>query len=390
MTISVTQLNNYVRGLLDIDGVLNSLSVCGEITNLKKSRDGWYFSLKDEAASVNCFCYDSVAVPEQGNVVVAEGQLNYFVKSGSVSFFVKRLVATKNTGEAYLRFVELKEKLKKEGLFDDERKRIVPHCCNTVGVVTSENGAVIHDITNVVLRRQPFTDVVLYPVKVQGTGSEEEIARGIGFFNGYPVDAVIVGRGGGSNEDLSAFNTESVVRAVAACNKPVVSAVGHGVDYTLCDFAADKRAVTPSEAAEFVTMDAAAIKNRLTNDLERIANVLRGNMQSYGEKTAYVAERIGVKVDTLFERNKRGIIADILTCERKFEIEISEREKAVENGITRLTSINPVNVLKRGYAYLSGGSGIIKSVRNISVGDDIKLTLQDGEITATVKEKVTK
>ena len=128
----------------------------------------------------------------------------------------------------------------------------------------------------------------------------------------------------------------------------------------------------------------------MTNDLERIANVLRGNMQSYGEKTAYVAERIGVKVDTLFERNKRGIIADILTCERKLEIEISEREKAVENGITRLTSINPVNVLKRGYAYLSGGSGIITSVRNISVGDDIKLTLQDGEITATVKEKVTK
>ena len=114
MTISVTQLNNYVRGLIDIDGVLSSLSVCGEITNLKKSRDGWYFSLKDEAASVNCFCYDSVAVPEQGNVAVAEGQLNYFVKSGSVSFFVKRLSAIKNTGEAYLRFVELKERLKKK------------------------------------------------------------------------------------------------------------------------------------------------------------------------------------------------------------------------------------------------------------------------------------
>ena len=128
----------------------------------------------------------------------------------------------------------------------------------------------------------------------------------------------------------------------------------------------------------------------MINDLERIANVLRGNMRSYGDKTAYVVERIGVKVDTLFERNKRGITADILMCEHKLEIGISEREKTVENGIARLTSLNPINVLKRGYAYLSGDSGIIKSVRGISVGDDIKLTLQDGEITATVKEKVTK
>lgn len=390
MTISVTQLNNYIRGILDIDGVLNNLSVCGEITNLKKARDGWYFSLKDETASVNCFCYDNVAVPEQGNVAVADGQLNYFVKSGSVSFFVRRLTATKNTGEAYLRFAELKEKLKKEGLFDEARKKPVPHCCKTVGVVTSDTGAVIHDITNVVLRRQPFSDVVLYPVKVQGVGAEDEIACGINFFNGYPVDVVIVGRGGGSNEDLSAFNTETVVRAIAGCNKPVVSAVGHGVDFTLCDFAADKRAVTPTEAGEFVTLDVSALKSSILSDLEHTSNALDVQIRRYSDNTMYDIGAICSKADALFEQNRNRILNDLNVCERQAEMTAAERTAAVESSLARLTSLNPANVLKRGYAYLTKDSGIIKSVGEVSVGDCIKLTLQDGAFTATVKEKVSK
>ncbi|MBO5866654.1 MAG: exodeoxyribonuclease VII large subunit [Clostridia bacterium] len=199
----------------------------------------------------------------QGNIVIAEGSLSYFVKNGSISLFVKRLTATKNTGDAYQRFLQLKEKLQKEGLFDDNRKQPVPTFCQKVSIVTSQTGAVIVDIANVALRRQPFCNLYLYPVKVQGDGADIEIAQGINYFANTDVDAIIVGRGGGSNEDLSVFNSELIVRAIANCSKPVVSAVGHGVDYTLCDFVADKRAVTPSEAAEFVTTDVVEIKRHI-------------------------------------------------------------------------------------------------------------------------------
>lgn len=365
MTITVSQLNNYIRGLIDIDGVLSNVSVRGEVTNLKRARDGWYFSLKDDLAAVNCFCYEANTPPEAGTVAVAEGQINYFVKSGSISMFVRRLVATENTGAAYLRFAELKEKLKKEGLFDEERKKAVPHCCGKIGVVTSETGAVIHDITNVALRRQPFADIILYPVKVQGAGAPQEIAQGIEYFNDTDVDVVIVGRGGGSNEDLSAFNDEAVVRAVANCLKPVVSAVGHGVDYTLCDFAADRRAVTPSEAAEFVTINVSDVKRRVIGVISEMENGLRERLELFNGKISYI----------------------IKSVDREISYRAEKYEQRINGDIERLNSVNPLNVLRRGYAYLSVGESIVKSVDDVNVNDVLTMTLSDGKLSAQVLAK---
>lgn len=390
MTISVTQLNNYIHGILDIDGVLNNVSVCGEISNLKKSRDGWYFALKDEVAAINCFCYDSTAIPEQGSVVVAEGRINYFVKSGTISFFVKKLASTKNTGESFLKFVELKERLKKEGLFDESRKKVVPHSCKTIGVVTSETGAVIHDITNVVLRRQPFSDIILFPVKVQGVGADEEITRGIEYFNDSNVDVVIVGRGGGSNEDLSCFNSEIVVRAVANCKKPVVSAVGHGVDYTLCDFAADKRAVTPTEAGEFVTIDVETIKHKISADLLQIESAIVNRLQRQIDKAQSNLNKIGAEVYLAFEQAKSHVTNSVAMCERVVTTNVTALNVRIESDIMRLSSLNPANVLKRGYAYISNDNGVVKSVSDLSTGSQITLTLSDGQVNAEILEKVLK
>ena len=390
MTITVTQLNNYIHGVFDMDAVLNDLTVCGEITNVKRARDGWYFSLKDENAAVNCFCYASAGEPVVGTVAVVEGQLNYFVKSGSVSLYTRRLTATTNTGAAYLKFVELKDKLQKEGLFDEDRKKPVPHCANRIGVVTSETGAVIHDITNVVLRRQPFSELILYPVKVQGVGAENEIARGIAYFDTADVDVVIVGRGGGSNEDLSVFNSETVVRAIAKCTKPIVSAVGHGIDFTLSDFAADKRAVTPSEAAEFVTIDASREKIRVRAALDKINNMLSSRLQQLKEQVFYdvriVNSDIGHKIDNAQSRLRYCL----KTVETRTSLKADKNTLRLDKAVERLATLNPTNVLKRGYGYVSNADGVVHSVNQLQVGSQFTLRLQDGTVSAKVTQKENK
>ena len=387
MTISVTQLNKYIHGIFDIDGVLNDLSVCGEITNVKRSYNGWYFTLKDDDAAINCFCYSDAKEPVAGVMAVAEGQLNYFVKSGSVSFFVRRLTATDNTGSAYQKFVELRDKLSKEGLFDESRKKTVPHSAEKIGVVTSETGAVIHDIVNVALRRQPFTEIYLYPVKVQGVGSEDEIAAGIAYFDKSDVDAVIVGRGGGSNEDLSVFNTEKVVRAIAACNKPVVSAVGHGIDFTLSDFAADKRAVTPSEAAEFVTLDAEREKTRIFAYLDRmsvaVASRLLRERQSVENCCKLLCRGAGRKSDNLQAEIKYLLKQIELAVGNK----IQRAEAEIDKSLGKIENANPLNIIKRGFGYISSDGKPIRSVQQLEVGNSVDITLSDGKLSADITHK---
>lgn len=387
MTISVTQLNNYIHGVFDMDGVLSNVSVCGEVTNVKKARDGWYFSVKDEQAAINCFCYDNTVPPEAGAMVVVDGQVNYFTRSGSVSLFVRRLTATKNTGAAYLKFVELKEKLKSEGLFDEDRKRVVPHCCNKVGIVTSETGAVIHDITKVSLRRQPFVNLILYPVKVQGVGAEQEIAQGIAYFADTDVDVVIVGRGGGSNEDLSVFNSETIVRAVASSPKPIVSAVGHGVDMTLCDFAADRCAVTPSEAAEFVTIDVASAKRIVCSSLIRASAAVSQKLSECSNRVDYLLKNINYDVNFALEKAKNQVLELVKCGESNLTRQTDLAEQKINASIAKINLLNPLNVLQRGYAYVSNAKGIVKSVDDVEVSDEVALRLNDGGIVAQVLAK---
>ena len=389
MTITVSQLNSYIRGLIDIDGVLSDLTVCGEVTNVKRARDGWYFSLKDDGAAINCFCYANCNEPITGAVAVVEGNVNFFVRTGSVSLFARRVTATTNTGAAYLKFVELKEKLQKEGLFDEDRKKQVPHSARKIGIVTSETGAVIHDITNVSLRRQPFTNLVLYPVKVQGAGAEQEIASGIAYFNQSDVDVVIVGRGGGSNEDLSVFNSETVVRAVANCSKPIVSAVGHGIDFTLCDFAADKRAVTPSEAAEFVTLDVAREKMRIKSLLEGISSNIASRLDHNRQHVAYNCKVLCMSMDQRLSTMQNKIVNCVSQINNCVKYKSEQLTVKLDKTVNKLSALNPTNVLKRGYGYVSTNGGVVRSVNQVEVGQQVQIDLQDGKLHANVTRKET-
>ena len=390
MTISVTQLNNYIRGLIDMDGVLGDLTVAGEVTNVKRYGSGYYFSLKDDTAAINCFCYNADQALVQGNIVVAEGSLSYFVKNGSISLFVKRLTATKNTGDAYLRFLELKEKLQQEGLFDEDRKQPVPAFCQKVGIVTSQTGAVIVDITNVALRRQPFCNLYLYPVKVQGDGADVEIAQGINYFANTDVDAIIVGRGGGSNEDLSVFNSEIIVRAIAKCPKPVVSAVGHGVDYTLCDFVADKRAVTPSEAAEFVTTDVNVIKRHIKSLLTKQYSKIDRQLEFDTHFVVNFQKRILSQLTYRVESTKLSVKHTVQNISARVQNAFVHKQMQLDAVTNKLSSVNPINILKRGYAFVELDGAPIKSVNQLQVGDNLTIHVADGNVLATVTDKESK
>ena len=390
MTISVTQLNNYIRGLIDMDGVLSYLTVAGEVTNIKRYGSGYYFSLKDENSAINCFCYNADQALVQGNIVVAEGSLSYFVKNGSLSLFVKRLTATKNTGDAYLRFLELKEKLQKEGLFDEDRKQSVPAFCQKVGIVTSQTGAVIVDITNVALRRQPFCNLFLYPVKVQGDGADVEIAKGINYFAQSDVDAIIVGRGGGSNEDLSVFNSEIIVRAIANCPKPVVSAVGHGVDYTLCDFVADKRAVTPSEAAEFVTTDVSSIKRHIKTIISKQYSKIERQIEFNTHFVVNFQRRIVSQLTYRIENGKLALKHTILDISKNLQNAFVRKQMQLDLLSNRLSAVNPINILKRGYAFVEMDGNPVISANQLQSGDQITIHVVDGKLNATINDKESK
>ena len=383
MTLSVSQLNNYIKGLFDFDGTLDNVTVCGEITNVKAYSRGWYFSLKDEVGAINCFTYATEVQPVAGSMAVVFGKVNYLVKSGSVSLYVKRVTLSDNKGAAYLQFLQLKEKLDKEGLFSEARKQPVPHCCAKVGVVTSATGAVIHDITNVCLRRQPFTQIVLYPVKVQGVGADKEICQGIRYFSDSDVDVVIVGRGGGSNEDLSVFNSEDIVRAIAACNKPVVSAVGHGVDFTLCDFVADNRAVTPSEAAEFVTVDVVEQRARVCAILDKIQRSVARQIADRQNYVVSTVRRLDTQVERTVERQRTLVLRTLDGINEVANTRIAERNSRLEKYLAILNASNPTRLLARGYAYATKDGQNVKSVKQVASGDKLSVTLSDGKVKVT-------
>lgn len=385
MTLSVSQLNNYIKGLFDFDGTLDNVTVCGEITNVKAYSRGWYFSLKDEVGAINCFTYATEVQPVSGTMAVVFGKVNYLVKSGSVSLYVKRITLSDNKGAAYLQFLQLKEKLDKEGLFSEARKQPVPHCCAKVGVVTSATGAVIHDITNVCLRRQPFTQIVLYPVKVQGVGADKEICQGIRYFSDSDVDVVIVGRGGGSNEDLSVFNSEDIVRAIAACNKPVVSAVGHGVDFTLCDFVADRRAVTPSEAAEFVTIDVVEARERVRYLLDKATVAVNNLIADDQHFVANTVRRLNIQVSHKAEVQKAAVFRTIEHMRDVVESRLENTAARIQKYTATLSASNPTRLLQRGYTYAVKDGKPVKSVGQLVTNDEMVLRFADGNVVASVQ-----
>ncbi|MFQ6773404.1 MAG: exodeoxyribonuclease VII large subunit, partial [Clostridia bacterium] len=268
-TFSVKEISNYIKQVIDAEAVWNNILVMGEVSSYNVTRGIAYFNIKDEDSLLSCVLFNAekYGPVKIGDKVLLRGSVKYYVKGGRLSFNAISLQQY-GQGELYQKFLQLKEKLTNEGLFDESHKKPLPQDIKRVGVVTSRTGAVIRDIINVSTRRNPMIDIVLYNAQVQGVCAVEQIIDGIKFFDQYdPVDVIVVARGGGSIEDLQPFNEEAVARAVYECNKPLVSAVGHETDFTIIDFVADLRAPTPSAAAELVTTDMSGVVAKLKNAL---------------------------------------------------------------------------------------------------------------------------
>ena len=391
LELTVSQLNEYVRRMFQMDPMLRAIELKGEISNLKFHQSGaLFFTMKDENAAISCVMYadeaeNLQAMPFEGMRATASGSVALYARGGQYQFVVKRLHA-QGVGVLYERLQMLKEKLGREGMFAPERKRALPRYPDTVGVVSSPTGAVIHDILNVSLRRNPNARILLCPVRVQGVGADEEVAAGIRMLERLEhVSVIIVARGGGSMEDLWTFNEESVVRAVAMCKKPVVSAVGHETDVTLCDLAADLRVPTPSAAAECVTPiwdDVAASVEAMRESLKESAEVCveaRRNALILAQ-TKLNANRPDLRVARQAER----LEAQTQTLLRAMREQMQKRQGTLDARQAALELLSPYAALKRGYAIVQKEGGAVAKAALLRTGDEVSIRFADGVIRARV------
>lgn len=394
LELTVSQLNEYVRRMFQMDPMLRAIELKGEISNLKFHQSGaLFFTMKDENASISCVMYSGdvdglQAMPFEGMRAVASGSVALYVRGGQCQFVVKRMRA-QGVGVLYERLQMLKEKLGREGLFEPERKRALPPYPDTIGVVSSPTGAVIHDILNVSLRRNPDAHILLCPVRVQGIGADEEVVEAIHLLERLEhVSVIIVARGGGSMEDLWTFNEERVVRAVAMCKKPIVSAVGHETDVTLCDLAADLRAPTPSAAAECVV----PVRDEMLNKIE----IMRRQMQESARNA--VAERqnalkfaqikLSASHPSLTIRRQEERLAQRMDALlRAAERQIQNRQTRLETQTAALELLSPYAALKRGYAIVQNAGRAISKAGGLCVGDEVTVRFADGVIHAEVLSK---
>lgn len=394
LELTVSQLNEYVRRMFQMDPMLRAIELKGEISNLKFHQSGaLFFTMKDENASISCVMYSGdvdglQAMPFEGMRAVASGSVALYVRGGQCQFVVKRMRA-QGVGVLYERLQMLKEKLGREGLFEPERKRALPPYPDTIGVVSSPTGAVIHDILNVSLRRNPDAHILLCPVRVQGIGADEEVVEAIHLLERLEhVSVIIVARGGGSMEDLWTFNEERVVRAVAMCKKPIVSAVGHETDVTLCDLAADLRAPTPSAAAECVV----PVRDEMLNKIE----IMRRQMQESARNA--VAERqnalklaqikLSANHPSLTIRRQEEQLAQRMDALlRAAERQIQNRQTRLETQTAALELLSPYAALKRGYAIVQNAGRAISKAGGLCVGDEVSVRFADGVIHAEVLSK---
>lgn len=394
LELTVSQLNEYVRRMFQMDPMLRAIELKGEISNLKFHQSGaLFFTMKDENASISCVMYSGdvdglQAMPFEGMRAVASGSVALYVRGGQCQFVVKRMRA-QGVGVLYERLQMLKEELRREGLFEPERKRALPPYPDTIGVVSSPTGAVIHDILNVSLRRNPDAHILLCPVRVQGIGADEEVVEAIHLLERLEhVSVIIVARGGGSMEDLWTFNEERVVRAVAMCKKPIVSAVGHETDVTLCDLAADLRAPTPSAAAECVV----PVRDEMLNRIE----IMRRQMQEIARNA--VAERqnalklaqikLSANHPSLTIRRQEERLAQRMDALlRAAERQIQNRQTRLETQTAALELLSPYAALKRGYAIVQNAGRAISKAGGLCVGDEVTVRFADGVIHAEVLSK---
>ena len=389
---TVTALNEYIKLKLETDEALMRVFIRGEISNFTNHKSGhFYFTVKDETSRIAAVMFRSSAsklafIPENGMKVIVGGRVSAYVRDGQYQIYVDTLEPD-GVGALYIAYEQLKAKLGAEGLFDEAKKKPLPRYPMRIGVITSPTGAAIRDIINILGRRFPIAEVVLYPSLVQGESAAPQLIEGLRYFNEKKnVNVIIIGRGGGSLEDLWAFNSEALVREVAASELPVISAVGHEIDFTLCDFAADRRAPTPSAAAELAVPERYELKRKLGNVTARLEllegkklELLRSTLERMRKSRALTDPRNFIDD----RRMALGVAEDKLYNRITF---LLERKKSALAGKTaKLDAMNPLSVLSRGYGAAFAPDGtVIRSAAQVEKGSDISLMLSDGTVRATV------
>ena len=392
MIYSVSAVNQYIKTTLEGDRQLKSLSVRGEVSNLRIQQSGHiYFDLKDKQSSIKSVIWRSTAARlryqlKNGMQLVAVGRIGVYDVAGQYQLILSS-VTPDGAGDLALALEQLKEKLAAEGLFDVANKKKLPSHPKLIGVVTSASGAVIRDIYNVSKRRDPFSRIILYPAQVQGEGSSKQIAEGIEFFNSrYPVDVLIVGRGGGSAEDLWCFNEEPVVRAINASRIPVISAVGQETDTTLSDYAADVRASTPSQAAELAVPMISEELGYIRSLQKRLAIAAKAKISMKKQLVEGMLSRTVFKTpERLLERKHQQLDDLSEKLQIMTRLLLDKKRQHLLRTIDRLELMNPVHILKSGYGLLEDSNGHpVTSVDGVSDGEVIKIRLEDGILKAEV------
>lgn len=393
--LSVTQINEYIRGKLDGDALLNGVAVRGEISNYKVYPSGHhYFTLKDEASSLKCVMFKGNAMrlrfrPDNGVKVIAMGKISVYPRDGAYQLYCTAM-AMDGIGDLYAAFEQLKAKLSAQGLFDPAHKKPIPKYPATIGIVTSSAGAAIHDMLRILRKRYPLTDVRLLPVRVQGVEAPGEIAAAIRYANYHQLaDLLIVGRGGGSIEDLWAFNDERVAYAIYESQIPVISAVGHEPDVTISDFVADLRAATPSNAAELAVPDQDALRQNLDAMASSMAATLQRQLKNARQHLNVLSQSPALRSPTGYLDKKRTDLELLSNRLLSAEHRIVEGKNRQFVALTsKLDAMSPLKVLTRGYSMTqTDGGEVVKSVSQIQKGDIIRVTLSDGSIQAAVTEK---
>ena len=390
---TVGQVNRYIRGMFRQDILLQGILVRGEVSNVKYHTSGHiYFSLKDQAGTLSCILFagnrKGLTFPmKNGDNVVCSGSVDVYEKGGSYQLYVKE-IRLEGAGLLYQKFMELKKDLEEMGMFDRRYKQPVPKYAMKIGVVTAPTGAAIRDIQNISYRRNPYVQIYLYPALVQGEGAAASIVRGIRTLDEFGVDVMIVGRGGGSIEDLWAFNEEAVARAVFECRTPVISAVGHETDTTITDYVADLRAPTPSAAAEIAVFD----YRKFVSDLNMIENAMlaaKSPSSLINEKRRFLADAQIAMSDTLKKRiEDRRRLADEYSAllERRENDILNNRKMRFGILIERFRGLNPLDRLRQGYSYVCDENGKnIRKVEDVDIGDAVRVIVTDGSIMAEVK-----
>jgi exodeoxyribonuclease VII large subunit len=392
--LSITQINEYIKSMMDGDALLNGVAVKGEISNYKVYPSGHhYFTLKDEGGALKCVMFKGNAFrlrfrPENGMKVIAMGKISVFPRDGAYQLYCTAM-AMDGVGDLYAAFEQLKKKLAAQGLFDPAHKKPLPKYPGTIGIITSSAGAAVHDMLRILRKRYPLSKVLLLPVRVQGVEAPGEIAAAIGYANHHHLaDLLIVGRGGGSIEDLWAFNDERVAYAIFRSDIPVISAVGHEPDVTISDYVADLRAATPSNAAELAVPDQDALRQTLDAMSSAMVTALHRQIKSARKHYEMLSASPALRSPYGYLEQRRNALESIKN--RMISVQnqgINRRKQRFIANVSKLDAMSPLKVLTRGYAMAQREDGtVIRSVKQVSSGDEIRVAVSDGVLTAQVSE----